>query len=127
MKKIGYALRKGRVITVYEKVMKNGKTKKVFYDKKKVPKGTKVFKTKQKAKLTLSPKGWKAPRTRKQRRRQMKKCGKKCFLEPDNLGYPVCNSNCNYSRKGLKAAQIRAKQYHNKRIANLATKLLLKL
>ena len=53
------------------------------------------------------------------------KCGKKCFLGRDKK-YPICKKNtCRVSKKGVYAAYIRSKQYHNKNISNKATKILL--
>jgi hypothetical protein len=51
-----------------------------------------------------------APKTVGQRRALLKRCGRKAFLDPDNLTYPImaargpCVPNC----EGLKAARSRA-------------------
>ena len=70
-------------------------------------------------------KGWKnmGPGTH-QRTVMLKKCGKKCFLGP-NKSYPICKKNtCKISRKGVYAAYIRSRQYHNKSISKKAKKML---
>lgn len=56
----------------------------------------------------------------------LQKCGKKCFLGK-NTKYPICKKNtCKVSKKGVYAAYIRSKQYHNPTISNKAKNLLLK-
>jgi len=57
-------------------------------------------------------KGWKkeAPNA-DQRIIMSRKCGKKCFLGPNN-SFPVCKKNtCKISRKGAYAACVRASQW----------------
>jgi hypothetical protein len=61
----------------------------------------------------------------------MKKCGKKCFLGP-NQSFPICKKNtCKISSKGVYAAYIRARQYRYiksyKNIATKAKKILIKM
>lgn len=59
-------------------------------------------------------KGWSklAPKTVNERRALLRRCGRKAFLDPDNLKYPImaksgpCVVNC----KGLRAAKSRAGQ-----------------
>lgn len=54
-----------------------------------------------------------APNT-KQRRKLLKKCGKKCFLGPD-LSFPICpKKSCKVNKKGLYAAYIRSSQWGKK-------------
>jgi hypothetical protein len=54
----------------------------------------------------------------------MKKCGKKCFLGSKKK-FPICKKNtCKVSKKGVYAAYIRASQYHHKKIAKKAKKML---
>ena len=58
-------------------------------------------------------KGWGkiSPKTRKERKRIMRKCGSKCFLGPD-LSFPVCTSkSCRINKKGVWAAYIRSKEW----------------
>ena len=46
-----------------------------------------------------------------QRRKMMKKCGRRCFLGP-NLSFPICAKNtCKRNKKGIFSAYIRAKQW----------------
>ena len=46
----------------------------------------------------------------KQRRKLLKKCGKKCFLG-SNLSFPVCAKNsCKVNKKGVYAAYVRSRQ-----------------
>ena len=55
----------------------------------------------------------------------MQKCGKKCFLGP-NQTYPICKKNtCRRSGHGVYAAYVRAKQFHKRTIAKRAKKILL--
>lgn len=51
------------------------------------------------------------------------KCGKGCFLRPNNLGFPVCNPNCTLNEYGLEAAYKRARQYGYEDIARKAQRL----
>ncbi len=72
-------------------------------------------------------KGWERqkPSTR-QRTVMLKSCGKRCFLGP-NKSYPICKKNtCKISRKGAYAAYLRASQYHKRRIASKAKRILTK-
>ena len=70
-------------------------------------------------------KGWHnvAPKTKKARRKMLKKCGKKCFLKPSTLAYPICpKGTCSPSQKGLRAAYARARQFNHQSIAQKAKK-----
>ena len=72
-------------------------------------------------------KGWHnvAPKTKKARRKMLKKCGKKCFLKPSTLAYPICpKSTCSPSQKGLRAAYARARQFKHQSIARKAHRRL---
>jgi len=68
-----------------------------------------------------------APRTVGQRRAVMKKCGARCFMDPDNLKYPVCPGNprptCKVSKKGADAARRRSAQYHRRKVESKAKAL----
>ena len=63
----------------------------------------------------------------------MQKCGKKCFLGPNNT-FPICTKNtCRINKKGLHAAYSRAREYSTikgsqkySQIANKAYKMLYK-
>ena len=51
-------------------------------------------------------------------------CGKRCFLGP-NKSYPICKKHtCKVSRKGVYAAYVRASQFHKRKIAQKAKKIL---
>ena len=56
--------------------------------------------------------GWRGKSPNKtQRRKMMKKCGKKCFLGP-NLSFPICaKGTCRKNKRGIMSAYIRAKQW----------------
>jgi len=79
-------------------------------------------------------KGWAkaSPKKGTQRELLLKKCGKKCFLRPSNLGFPVCPilknnyKDCKKDCRGLLAAKIRARQWKYNSIANKAQKLAIK-
>ena len=76
--------------------------------------------------------GWSehAPKKGKQREQLAKSCGKKCFLLRNQKKFPVCprcNGNvctCKPSCEGLRAARIRAAQWHYKQVKETAEKLL---
>ena len=77
--------------------------------------------------MTSPTKGWhrQSPKTTKERRRMLKKCGSKCFLKPRSLGYPICpKGRCSPSKKGLEAAYIRARQFKHQSIASKAKRKL---
>ena len=57
------------------------------------------------------------------RRQLLEKCGKKAFLDPDNLEYPVMTPNCKYHCGLLYAAYIRSSQWHRKKIRQKAMQL----
>lgn len=76
-------------------------------------------------------KGWndEKPHKSSDRIKSYKQCGRKCFLEPNKLKFPVCaKDSCELSCKGLLAAKIRGSQWKNKyptvfkRAHNLALK-----
>ena len=78
-------------------------------------------------------KGWTKASPKKGTKRELllKKCGKKCFLRPSNLGFPIClpfnnKNNCKKDCRGLLAAKIRARQWKYNKIANKAHKFAIK-
>ena len=84
---------------------------------------------KQDARGSLT-RGWKkeAPKTKGDRRKELAKCGSKCFLDPKNLAYPVCaKGSCRPTLKGVQAAYQRASQQHRYDIAAKAKRLLAKM
>lgn len=72
--------------------------------------------------------GWKNQKPGYHQRTIMfKKCGKKCFLG-SKKSYPICSKNtCKVNPKGVYAAFIRSRQYHNKNISRKANKMLIKM
>lgn len=56
---------------------------------------------------SLSARGWSEnkPHTKEERLSSMKKHGKKCFLRPEELKYPVCDKNGDFDCKGIIAAK----------------------
>lgn len=75
-------------------------------------------------------KGWKelAPYGTSARRQVLDKCGSQCFLDADNLKYPICPKcdngvcSCKVNCKGVQSAYNRARQYHTQDIAEKARK-----
>ncbi len=70
--------------------------------------------------------GWKKQSpNRLERRSMISKCGSACFLDPKNLKYPICEKrSCKCSCKGIVAAKVRASQYKNSKVRQLADKLI---
>ena len=69
--------------------------------------------------------GWKkmSPGTH-ERTLMMRRCGKKCFLGP-NQSFPICKKNtCKVDTRGVQAAFNRARQWGYTHIAKRAKKLL---
>lgn len=52
-----------------------------------------------------------APKKTSDRKELMSKCGKKCFLKPEKMKFPVCRKDCSVDCKGLVASRIRARQW----------------
>ena len=70
---------------------------------------------------TDASRGWRenAPRSEKQRREVIARCGNSCFLNSTELKYPICQkieigrkNRCVPDCKGILAAKIRSSQYH---------------
>ncbi len=84
---------------------------------KKIYMSSTTRKTKKRRKNPM--KGWKksGPRPGKARKKLLQNCGRKCFLKPESLKFPVCKAcgqsfcSCRYDCRGLLAAEIRAKQW----------------
>lgn len=119
---------------------KSVKTTKLKKISKSLPKTRKSKERKLKAEIKKSTskksktRGWAAgsPQKGKERKALFKHCGPKCFLLPDNLKYPVCeslrvNRNCKFSCQGILAAKIRASQFHDPSIVLVAKTLENKL
>lgn len=75
--------------------------------------------------------GWKkaAPKRGKERHALKKKCGAKCFLDPKNEKFPICqrltgvSHECIMDCRAVKSAYIRARQWGYDDIANRAQSL----
>jgi len=69
---------------------------------------------------------WNPPKKVSKRRSMLRKCGPKCFLDPnkDHPKFPVCNRNCNVQKRGLLSALIRARQWGYHDIAKMAERRL---
>ena len=73
-------------------------------------------------------KGWgeEKPESRGERRAVMHKCGKKCFLNPKTMGFPICqklekaSDECQLDCRGILAAKVRAAQWHYNDVRNVA-------
>ncbi len=61
--------------------------------------------------------------TRTWRKQLLKKCGKKAFLRPEDLAFPVMTDDCKYHCGLLFAAYLRASEYHYFDIAKKAAEL----
>ena len=70
--------------------------------------------------------GWAkaSPKTKKSRRSVKSKCGSRCFLLPSELKFPVCDSSCKVSCRGLVSAKVRAGQYKYKAVYNKASRMI---
>ena len=71
----------------------------------------------------MKTKSWRkqAPRTNPERRISYMKCGRKCFLQPGTLAFPICpKKSCKISCQGLRAAYARARQTKRPKVARLA-------
>jgi len=78
---------------------------------------------KRKSHKSRISKRWSSP-SKKSRRKIFKKCGKKCFLSPNNLKFPICNQDCGINPRGLHAAYKRAVQYGYTEVAKKAKKMM---
>jgi hypothetical protein len=70
--------------------------------------------------------GWHAASPQKGRQRQhlYDKCGRNCFLRPNDLGYPICQKNsCKVDCRGTRAAYAYARKYKSPHIANAARRI----
>jgi hypothetical protein len=76
----------------------------------------------------IATKGWKNQTPGyHQKTIMLKKCGNKCFLEP-NKSFPICKKNtCKISSKGVYAAYIRARQFKKRNISKKAKRMLIRM
>jgi len=87
---------------------------------------------KSEGKKTTKKKSWKdlAPKTKKDRLKMLKVCGPSCFLDPENLTYPICpKSNIKIkssepTEQGIRAAYTRAIIVQNSKVASIARQLM---
>jgi hypothetical protein len=70
------------------------------------------------------PKKWseEAPRKKAEREKMLAQCGRKCFLLPSKLKFPVCRKTCEPDCRGARAAYMRAKQHKYEGVAKAAKK-----
>ena len=61
------------------------------------------------------------------RKQVLAKCGKRAFLMPEKLSYPVMDGNCNYRICLLHAAYVRLNEFHKTALANKVKSMLDKL
>ncbi len=66
----------------------------------------------------IRTRGWRvdAPARGKERQELYHQCGRKCFLDSKNLGFPICPAlrtgrACKVDCRGVESAKIRARQY----------------
>ena len=61
------------------------------------------------------------------RKEVLAKCGKKAFLMPEKLSYPIMDENCNYRLCLLHAAYSRLNEFHKHTLANKVKTMIDKL
>jgi hypothetical protein len=75
----------------------------------------------------MSTKGWgkAAPRSLRERRDLLERCGEKAFLDPARLRFPVMSKRgaCVVDCRGVAAAKQRAAQYHHPKVKKKAAAL----
>lgn len=69
-----------------------------------------------------------APRRGRERHALLDKCGRTCFLNPDNEAFPVCSrlgigQDCDLDCRGVYAAKLRARQWGYENVEKQAEKL----
>lgn len=66
-----------------------------------------------------------APKTKSSRQSMKSKCGSRCFLQPKDLKFPVCNpKTCKVSCKGAVTAKVRAAQWKYPEVYKKASRLV---
>lgn len=72
-------------------------------------------------------KGWRkhAPKTKSQREALFARCGRRAFLQPDKLKFPIMRKTgpCVPDCEGIRAAKSRAGQYHHRGVKAKANRL----
>ena len=75
-------------------------------------------------KTTKTVKGWRraSPKNPSDRHALLKRCGRKAFLKPNDLKFPIMpkKGQCIPDCQGLRAAYARAKQFKHRQIASKA-------
>lgn len=97
--------------------------------KRSLAKRSKRKSPKKRKRRSKSPtRGWaKQSPGRAQREKMKAKCGKKCFLSPQKMKYPICTKNtCKINCKGVHAAYQRSKQYKKPHLSTKARSILKK-
>ena len=74
--------------------------------------------------ILLSGGHWETPKNRSDRKLELKKFGPHCFLLPNELKFPICDSRGKISREGLLAAYKRAREWKYDEVAAKAKHLL---
>jgi hypothetical protein len=86
----------------------------------------KPAKLRKNIKVDKSDQLWKdkKPKTKKERQEILKKYGESCFLIPEKLKFPICNSKDGaYNCKGLKAASSMARIWGYKNVLKKSQKI----
>jgi hypothetical protein len=117
---------------LYKKLLESGKITGRQDTKKspvyKPPKNYTVLSKRKPYPVDKSEESWmtKKPETKPERTRVLQKCGKSCFLVPDQLKFPICNKDappCKYNCRGLKAASSRAGEWKYTRVLEKSKEL----
>jgi hypothetical protein len=77
--------------------------------------------------LSQPARGWKKlkPNKTSERKSMLSRCGKKCFLLPSQLKFPICSKgSCKINCKGLVAAKNRAAQWKYSSVLKKASKMI---
>jgi len=77
----------------------------------------------EKHRHVVPPELKKKVKSRRWRKELLKKCGKKAFLKPETLSYPVMDDNCRYHCGLLFAAYLLASLHHHEEIKKKAVEL----
>jgi len=103
------------------------KSRKIIVKKEKK---SKKSSKRSKRSLASATRGWKKmnPKNISTRREMMSKCGRKCFLMPDELKFPICSKSgsCKLNCRGVVSAKVRAGQWKYKSVMKKADVLIKK-
>lgn len=109
-----------RYLRSRERSSRRGRKTRYSYRK---PRRAKTTSSNFRRKKAMAKYHWRSPLV-STRKSIYKKCGAKCFLKPNTLGFPICKTNCKVNQAGLHAAYVRARQWKYNDIANKAKKML---